>query len=120
MFDQHHKDVMISRLDKQQESHTSRITTSKCYGLVFYYIDGNDSIQIMYDEPIIYNLDGEISGFYYCQRRYKECDEKKDVREWISLDFGNIHIINDTVLRIKSLKFQYMNVSYTQENLNSS
>ena len=107
MFDQHHKE------------YKKILVTSNCYVLVFYSIDGNDSIQIIYDEPIVYNLDGEINGFYYCQRRYNECDEKKDVREWISLDFGNIHIINDTVLRVKSLKFQYLNVSFTQVNLNS-
>ena len=64
----------------------------------------------MYDQPILYDFDGEISGFSYCQTSHDECDKEDDIREWNDLHFDNIKVVNESVLRISSMDFQSFKV----------
>ena len=80
-------------------------------------LDGKGSIEILYDQPIVYNFDGEISGFSYCQSSYDECDRVKEGKEWNSLDIDDIKVINKSKLRIKHLDFQDFEVRFSLNSM---
>ena len=106
---------MSLKISKRIASISSFTSLNVKFGIEFdlsFLLDGKGWIEIIYDQPLVYDFDGEISGFSYCQKSSDECDRIKEGREWISLDFENIKIINKTALRIISLDFQDFEVKY--------
>ena len=55
------------------------------------FSEGNKIIKVVYDQPIAYNKEAEVSGFYICYKRVGDCDIKQDTVKFWKYEIGRTY-----------------------------